>query len=73
MKTSVFHIIDYGILQNPVKTDKNDEFNCIVLVKLLELQLTSYLNFKPANCIFINNQLTIRLFGFVSQLYSVAI
>jgi len=36
MKTIVFHIIDYGILQNVVKTVKNDEFNCIVLLKLLE-------------------------------------
>jgi len=33
---TMFYIIDYGLLQNAVKTVKNDVFNCIVFVKLLE-------------------------------------
>jgi len=36
IKTSVFYVIDYGLLQNVVKTVKNNAFNFIILVKLLE-------------------------------------
>jgi len=36
--------------------------------EIIRIQLTSYLNFKPVNCIFINNQLTVQLIGFGPQL-----